>query len=135
MKAKPKQKSSVVSEIAADPLGDRWSLLILRNMLLRGHRSFKELLGSGDGIATNILANRLRKLLTHGIIVVKRDSSDRRKLVYSPTAKGMDLMPILIAMVSWTARHGGPTPGPATRSSHRMIRHGAIRLLSRATRT
>jgi len=86
-------------------LGDRWSLLIIRDMMLRGFRTYKEFLESYEGIATNILADRLRKLEAHGIITTKQDPSDRRKLIYRLTAKGISLAPILTEMVLWAAAH------------------------------
>ncbi|MHB8638582.1 MAG: winged helix-turn-helix transcriptional regulator [Candidatus Acidiferrales bacterium] len=86
-------------------LGDRWSLLILRDMMLRGARTYKEFLGCYEGIATNILADRLRRLAANGIITAKRDSSDGRKTIYVLTAKGIDLAPVLTEMVLWAARH------------------------------
>jgi DNA-binding HxlR family transcriptional regulator len=86
-------------------LGDRWSLLIVRDMMLRGFHSYKEFLDSYEGIATNILADRLRKLETFGIIETKKDSADGRKIIYSLTPKGMDLAPVLTEMVLWAAAH------------------------------
>lgn len=86
-------------------LGDRWSLLILRDMMLRGSRTYKEFLESGEGIATNILADRLRKLEANGMITIERDPADRRKLIYLLTAKGIDLAPVLTEMVLWAAGH------------------------------
>jgi DNA-binding HxlR family transcriptional regulator len=86
-------------------LGDRWSLLILRDMMLRGFRSYKEFLESYEGIATNILADRLRRLQSHGIIAAEQDPSDGRKLIYVLTAKGIDLAPVLTEMVLWAAAH------------------------------
>jgi DNA-binding HxlR family transcriptional regulator len=86
-------------------MGDRWSLLIIRDMMLRGFHSFKEFLDSFEGIATNILADRLRKLETHGIITTEKDGSDGRKVIYSLTEKGMDLAPVLTEMVLWAAAH------------------------------
>jgi DNA-binding HxlR family transcriptional regulator len=86
-------------------LGDRWSLLILRDMLLRGFRSYKEFLDSYEGIATNILADRLKRLIAYGIITTQEDPSDGRKLVYVLTDKGIDLAPVLAEMVLWAARH------------------------------
>lgn len=86
-------------------LGDRWSLLILRDMLLRGFRSYKEFLDSYEGIATNILADRLKRLIAYGIIATQEDPSDGRKLVYVLTDKGIDLAPVLAEMVLWAARH------------------------------
>jgi DNA-binding HxlR family transcriptional regulator len=86
-------------------LGDRWSLLIVRDMMLRGFHSYKEFLDSYEGIATNILADRLRKLEIHGIMETKKDSADGRKIIYSLTEKGMDLAPVLTEMVLWAAAH------------------------------
>jgi DNA-binding HxlR family transcriptional regulator len=86
-------------------LGDRWSLLIIRDMMLRGFRSYKEFLESYEGIATNILADRLQKLVAHGIITTEQDPSDGRKLFYLLTVKGLDLAPVLTEMVLWAAAH------------------------------
>ena len=86
-------------------LGDRWSLLILRDMMLRNFRSFKEFLQSYEGIATNILADRLKKLIAHGIVTTREDPSDGRKLTYVLTPKGLDLAPVLTEMVLWAAKH------------------------------
>jgi DNA-binding HxlR family transcriptional regulator len=86
-------------------LGDRWSLLIVRDMMLRGFQTYKEFVESDEGIATNILADRLRKLETHGIITTEPDPSDGRKLIYLLTPKGIDLAPALAEMVLWAARH------------------------------
>ena len=87
-------------------LGDRWSLLILRDMMLRGFRTYNDFLhGSWEGIATNILADRLRRLEAYGIITTKPDPSDGRKSLYTLTPKGIDLAPILTEMVLWAAAH------------------------------
>ncbi len=86
-------------------LGDRWSLLIIRDMMLREFRTYKQFKECYEGIATNILADRLHKLVANGIILAKPDSSDGRKLIYSLTAKGIDLAPVLTEMVLWAAAH------------------------------
>ena len=104
-KSHPKRRSGCPLNASVEMLGDRWSLLILRDMMLRGFRTYKQFLGSYEGIATNILADRLRKLQAHGIIIAKRDASDGRKLLYSLTAKGIDLAPVLTEMVLWAAGH------------------------------
>src|SRR5438445_6107594 len=101
----PKRRSECPLNASVEILGDRWSLLIIRDMMLRGFRSYKEFLESYEGIATNILADRLRKLVAHGIITTERDRSDGRKLIYLLTAKGIDLAPVLTEMVLWAARH------------------------------
>lgn len=86
-------------------LGDRWSLLIIRDMMLLGRRTFKEFLGSYERPASNILADRLRRLESYGIIRAERDPSDGRKLNYLLTPKGMDLAPVLTEMVLWAGKH------------------------------
>jgi DNA-binding HxlR family transcriptional regulator len=86
-------------------LGDRWSLLIIRDMMVRGFRTYREFLQSDEKIATNILADRLLKLQAHGIITTKPDPSDGRKLFYVLTSKGIDLAPVLAEMVLWAAAH------------------------------
>src|SRR6266852_2905313 len=104
-KASPKRRSGCPLNASVEILGDRWSLLIIRDMMLRGFRTYKEFLESYEGIATNILADRLQKLIAHEIITADRDSSDRRQLIYSLTAKGIDLDPVLTEMVLWAAAH------------------------------
>jgi DNA-binding HxlR family transcriptional regulator len=101
----PDRRSGCPLNASVEMLGDRWSLLILRDMMLRGFRSFKEFLTSYEGIATNILADRLKKLIAHGIITTQEDPSDGRKLIYVLTPKGLDLAPVLTEMVLWAAKH------------------------------
>ena len=101
----PKRRSGCPLNASVEMLGDRWSLLILRDMMLRGFSTFKEFLTSYEGIATNILADRLKRLIAHGIITTKEDPSDGRKLIYILTPKGLDLAPVLTEMVLWAAKH------------------------------
>ena len=104
-KPPPKRRSGCPLNASVEILGDRWSLLIIRDMMLRGFRSYKEFLQSYERIATNILADRLRKLEAYGIISTARDPSDGRRLIYSLTVKGIDLAPVLTEMVLWAAAH------------------------------
>ena len=104
-KAGPKRRSGCPLNASVEMLGDRWSLLIIRDMMLAGARSYKQFMDCYEGIATNILADRLRKLEAHGIITTKRDPSDGRKLIYLLTPKGIDLAPVLTEMVLWSAAH------------------------------
>jgi len=104
-KPAPKRRSGCPLNASVEMLGDRWSLLILRDMMLRGFRSYKQFLESYEGIATNILADRLRRLETYGIITTAPDPSDGRKLIYSLTRTGIDLAPVLTEMVLWAAAH------------------------------
>jgi DNA-binding HxlR family transcriptional regulator len=102
---KPKRRSECPLNASVEMLGDRWSLLIIRDMMLRGFRTYKEFMECYEGIATNILADRLRKLVAYGIIAAEPDPSDGRKLIYSLTVKGIDLAPVLTEMVLWAAAH------------------------------
>ena len=104
-RSSPKWRSGCPLNASVEVLGDRWSLLIIRDMMLRGFRSYKEFLESYEGIATNILADRLRKLENHGIITTNKDPLDGRKVVYVLTQKGIDLAPVLTEMVLWAAGH------------------------------
>ena len=103
-------------------LGDRWSLLIIRDMMLRGSRTYKEFLESHEKIATNILADRLRKLIAYGIITAEPDPSDGRKQIYLLTAKGIDLAPVMTEMVLWAAAHEETGNQPLVRLSGRTRR-------------
>ena len=107
MPKRPKitRRSGCPLNASVEMLGDRWSLLIIRDMMLRGSRSYKEFLEGYEGIATNILADRLRRLEEYGIITTKPDPSDGRKRIYLLTAKGIDLAPVLTEMVLWAAAH------------------------------
>ena len=104
-KAALKRRSGCPLNASVEMLGDRWSLLIVRDMMLQGFRSYKQFLECYEGIATNILADRLRKLQAYGIIVARPDPKDARKVIYRLTAKGIDLAPVLTEMVLWAAAH------------------------------
>jgi DNA-binding HxlR family transcriptional regulator len=104
-KKRSTRRSGCPLNASVEMLGDRWSLLIIRDMMLRGFRTYKEFLECYEGIATNILADRLRKLVAYGIITTERDPSDGRKTIYRLTPKGIDLAPVLTEMVLWAAAH------------------------------
>ena len=91
--------------MSLEEFGDRWSLLIIRDLMVRGYRTFKEFLESGEGIATNVLADRLQGLEEAGFITAEREESDRRRLNYRLTEKGIDLAPVLLELLIWGARH------------------------------
>jgi len=100
-----KRRSECPLNASVEMLGDRWSLLIIRDMMLRGFRTYKEFMECYEGIATNILADRLRRLAANGIIIAKPDPRDGRKVIYHLTAKGIELAPVLTEMVLWAAAH------------------------------
>jgi DNA-binding HxlR family transcriptional regulator len=99
--------------VSLEILGDRWTLLIIRDLMVRGCRTFREFLQAGEGIATNILADRLRRLVAAEIIETEAEASDARKSNYRLTEKGMDLAPLLLDLLIWGARHERTGASPA----------------------
>jgi DNA-binding HxlR family transcriptional regulator len=104
-RSKAKRRSGCPVSMSLEVFGDRWSLLIVRDMMVRGFRTFNEFQQSGEGIATNILSDRLRNLEASGIIQRKPEKTDRRKVNYRLTEKGIDLAPALLELLIWGARH------------------------------
>lgn len=88
-----------------DHVGDKWSLLILRDLMLFGKQSYSELQGSEEKMATNILSKRLETLEKDGLINKQIDPSDKRKKVYTVTTKGKDMLPILLEMIIWSGKY------------------------------
>jgi DNA-binding HxlR family transcriptional regulator len=100
-----KRRSGCPVSISLERFGDRWSLLIIRDLMVRGFRTFKEFQESGEGIATNILSDRLQRLEAAGIITAETDQTDGRRVNYRLTEKGIDLAPVLLELLIWGARH------------------------------
>lgn len=109
----PIRRSGCPISFSLDVFGDRWTLLVLRDLLLKGKRHFRELANSDEGIATNILSDRLKRLETSGIVVRSQDANDRRQVIYSATDKGMGLIPVLLELAAWGATHDPETDAPA----------------------
>jgi DNA-binding HxlR family transcriptional regulator len=99
------RRSDCPLHAALDMVGDRWSLLVVRDLMLFGRQTFKAFLEGGECIATNVLADRLRRLERLAIVARVPDPDDGRRTLYRLTAKGMDLAPVLIELVLWAARH------------------------------
>ncbi len=102
---KPKPRSGCPVSRALEIFGDRWSLLIIRDLMVRGFHTFKEFETSGEGIATNILADRLQRLQAAGVIEAEVPDTDARRLNYRLTEKGIDLAPALLELLIWGARY------------------------------
>ncbi len=112
--------------ISLEMLGDRWSLLIIRDLMIRGFRTFREFRQSGEGISTNILAHRLRKLAATGIITAEAAETDHRRVNYRLTEKGIDLAPVLLELLIWGARHAAT--GAACAPIEQMAKHRELLL-------
>ena len=99
-------RSGCPINLTLEILGDRWSLLVLRDMMFGARRHFRELLArSEEGIASNILADRLRKLTAQGLITRADDPSHKQKAIYSLTEKAIELVPLLAHMGAWGRQH------------------------------
>jgi DNA-binding HxlR family transcriptional regulator len=104
-KSKSKRRSGCPVSVSLEVFGDRWSLLIVRDLMVRGYHTFKEFQQSGEGIATNILADRLQKLEAAKIITAEPVETDGRRINYRLTEKGIDLAPVLLELLLWGAKH------------------------------
>ena len=107
--AKKKRRSDCPISTALDIFGDKWTLLIVRDLLFKGKRSYGEFLNSEEKIATNILADRLSLLEQSGIVNKSVDPANGVKFIYKLTAKGIDLLPILVETILWSAKHDAAT--------------------------
>src|SRR5262245_28128367 len=99
-------------DFALDVFGDRWTLLVIRDLVFMGKRHFREFIESPEGIASNILAARLKKLEARGLISRKPDPGNRKQVVYELTESGADLVPVLLEIISWSGRHDPATSAP-----------------------
>lgn len=123
-KPKSKRRSGCPVSISLEMFGDRWSLLIVRDLMVRGFRTFKEFQRAGEGIATNILADRLEKLQASGIISAEVEARDARRVNYRLTEKGIDLAPLMLDLLIWGAKHeqtGAPCGAIAEMAKNREL--------------
>jgi len=113
MKHTHQRRSDCPINFALELFGDPWSLLIIRDIVYFGKKTYGEFLASEEGMATNILASRLAHLEHQGLLVKKFSQQDKRKEEYVLTEKGLDLIPVLVEMANWSAEHDPHTAAPA----------------------
>jgi DNA-binding HxlR family transcriptional regulator len=106
---KNEMRSPCPISFSLDVFGDKWTLLILRDMLVRKKQYYKDFLNSGEGISTNILADRLELLIQHGLATKADDPEHKSYTIYTPTKKAEDLRPILYEMKQWGLKHNPKT--------------------------
>ncbi|MDP9893684.1 DNA-binding HxlR family transcriptional regulator [Variovorax boronicumulans] len=99
------QKSLCPINLALEVFGDRWSLLIVRDMMFAGKRHFREFLQSEEGISSNILTERLGKLVEHGVLSKTDDPTHKQKAIYSLTPTGIDLLPVVTQIGIWGRKY------------------------------
>ena len=104
-KRKIERRSDCPVSTALDIFGDKWSLLIIRDIVFNGMKTYGDFLKGGEKIATNILADRLMLLETGGIIAKQRHPESKAKILYSLTPKGIDLVPVLVEIIAWSEKH------------------------------
>jgi DNA-binding HxlR family transcriptional regulator len=104
------RKSDCPVHFALEVFGDAWTLLIIRDLLLKGRTTYGDFLHAEEGIATNVLADRLVRLQQDGVI-------ERHGNGYRLTPKGIDLLPILLEIIAWSAKHD-----PKTAADRRFVR-------------
>ena len=105
------RRSPCAISMALESIGDKWSLLILRDLMFTGKRTYGELQSSEEKIATNILASRLISLETNGIIRKTTDPNNGRRSLYYLTKKGIDLLPVIIELRQWIEKHNANAKG------------------------
>ena len=108
----PAPRSHCPISFALNVLGDRWTLLIVRDLLFKDKHYFREFVDSEERIATNILTDRLEKLEAHGIVTREPEVENRRNVRYELTSKGRDLAPILVEIIRWSGKHDALTAAP-----------------------
>jgi DNA-binding HxlR family transcriptional regulator len=109
-------RSGCPINLTLEVLGDRWSLIVIRDVMFGNRRHFRELLGQSDeGIASNILSDRLKRFVSLGVLSRRDDPTHKQKAVYSLTEMGIELLPLLVQMGAWGRRHLPTTPELAIR--------------------
>lgn len=105
MEVNKDHRSGCPINLSLEVFGDKWSLLVLRDMMFGGLRHFRELLRSEEGIASNILADRLRRLVEEGMITKRGDPTHKQKAIYSLTEKSIALVPIFAELGAWGSKY------------------------------
>ena len=99
-------RSGCPISLTLEVLGDRWSLIVIRDVMFRNRRHYRTLLNqSEEGIASNVLADRLKRLTVAGLLSKVDDPSHRQKAIYSLTEPAIQLVPLLVHMADWGVRH------------------------------
>ena len=121
-------RSGCAINAAVEVLGDPWAILVLRDIMFGDRRHFRELVtGSEEGIATNILASRLKQLVANGLLT--RDDARRgQRATYSLTEAGIQVLPIMVAFGNWGLAHRDGTPELRVRAE--LLRYGGPELVA-----
>ena len=108
-----REKSNCPISYSLDLFGDRWTLIVLRDLVLFGRTRFAELQAADEQIASNILSDRLQRLESLGFVASGKDPADARRKIYTVTEKGRSLTPVLLEIAAWGASNDPDTGAPA----------------------
>jgi DNA-binding HxlR family transcriptional regulator len=125
-------RSECPINLTLEILGDRWSLLILRDMIFSGKRHFRDLLRSQEGIASNILADRLKRLVAQGLLTKADDPSHKQKAIYSLTPMAIELVPVFAHIGAWGRKHLPASKPLSIRAE--LLEHGGPAMWNRFMR-
>lgn len=92
--------------------GDKWTLLVIRDLMFKGKRYYGEFTDPEENIASNVLADRLKKLEKNGIVTKQRDPAHLSKFIYELTDKGLELMPVMLSIIDWAEKYDAVTEVP-----------------------
>lgn len=106
------RRSDCPVSYALDILGDKWTLLVVRDLVFVRKRHFRDFLASPENIASNILASRLRLLVAQGLVARRKDPDSARQVIYELTPKGSDLIPVMLELIRWSAKYDAKTAVP-----------------------
>ena len=112
-KSLPALRSACPISYALDFVGDKWTLIVLRDLIFSRKQYFQQFLESNEGIASNILAARLKLLERTGLATRKEDPEHGRRVVYAPTDKALDLMPVMLELLRWGSKYNAKSAAPA----------------------
>ena len=120
-------RSSCPINFGLEIFGDQWTLLVLRDLLIQHKRTFREFQSADEGIASNILTDRLKRLEACGLVTRTPSPTDGRVMLYEPTEAARDLVPVLVEMSYWGATHDPATGAPpGFRAAYRADRAALI---------
>jgi DNA-binding HxlR family transcriptional regulator len=129
-----KQRSTCPISTSLDVLGDKWTLLILRDIVFAGKSTYGQFLQAAEKMATNILADRLAVLEAHGLLTKAVATDKKSKFTYRLTEKGVDVVPILVELVLWGAKHCSTIVDPSLLAELQTGKDAAVEKYQRLAR-
>jgi DNA-binding HxlR family transcriptional regulator len=126
-----KRRSDCPINLTVELLGDRWSLIVIRDVMFGERRHYNDLLRlSEEGIASNILADRLNRLVRVGLLTRRKDPTHKQKAIYSLTEASIELVPLMAHIITWARKHTPASKDPSTGKTLRgqIVEEGGERM-------